>query len=105
MFKKCQKYEVYKISVNNWIYKYYVCAETEQEALNRVLNWLANRYPAICLPMRDFKDFVPEDLHVICHFYIGAIDKDEQLKYFGEDLKKIYEIGGFDEVTTEDVEK
>ena len=103
MFKKRQKYEVYKISVNNWIYKYYVCAETEQEAVNRVHNWLINHYPAICLPMRDFKDFVPEDLHVICHFYIGAIDKDEQLKYFGDDLKGVYEIGGFDDVTTEDI--
>lgn len=94
MFKKRQKYEVYKISVNNWMYKYYVCAETEQEALNRVHNWLANRYPAICLSRRNYEDIKLEDLHVICHFYIGAIDKDEQLKYFGDGLKGVYEIGG-----------
>lgn len=94
MFRKRPKKEIYKIAVKDWMYKYYVCAETEQEALDRLYKELSNRYPAICLSSRDYEEFKLEDFSIICHFYIGAIDKDEQLKYFGEDLKSVYEIGG-----------
>lgn len=103
MFRKQKTHEVYKISVDNWMYKYYVCAVNEQEALDRLYKELFNRYPAICLSRRNYEDFKPEDLHVMCHFYIGAIDKDEQVKYFGKDLKGVYEIRGeisrYEEVT------
>ena len=81
--KKQEKREVYKISVDNWMYKYYVCAEIEREALDRLYKDLSN--------------------HVICHFYIGALDRDEQVRIFGKDLKDVYEIGGgmsrYEEVT------
>ena len=101
--KKKEKREIYKISVDNWMYKYYVCAESEQEALEKVYKKLTNTYPAICLPRRNYEEFKLEDLHVICHFYIGALDRDEQVRIFGKDLKDIYEIGGgmsrYEEVT------
>ena len=92
--KKQEKREVYKISVDNWMYKYYVCAESEQEALEKVYKKLTNTYPAICLPRRNYEEFKLEDFHVICHFYIGALDRDEQVRLFGKDLKDVYEIGG-----------
>ena len=92
--KKKEKREVYKISVDNWMYKYYVCAESEQEALEKVYKKLTNTYPAICLPRRNYEEFKLEDFHVICHFYIGALDRDEQVRLFGKDLKDVYEIGG-----------
>ena len=101
--KKKEKREVYKISVDNWMYKYYVCAESEQEALEKVYKKLTNTYPAICLPRRNYEEFKLEDFHVICHFYIGALDRDEQVRLFGKDLKDVYEIGGgmsrYEEVT------
>ena len=101
--KKKEKREVYKISVDNWMYKYYVCAESEQEALEKVYKKLTNTYPAICLPRRNNEEFKLEDFHVICHFYIGALDRDEQVRLFGKDLKDVYEIGGgmsrYEEVT------
>lgn len=101
--KKQEKREVYKISVDNWMYKYYVCAASEQEALDRLYKELFNRYPAICLPKRNYEEFKLEDFHVICHFYIGALDIDEQVRLFGKDLKDVYEIGGgmsrYEEVT------
>lgn len=101
--KKQEKREVYKISVDNWMYKYYVCAESEREALDRLYKKLSNSYPAICLPRRNYEEFKLEDLHVICHFYIGALDRDEQVRIFGKDLKDVYEIGGgmsrYEEVT------
>ena len=92
--KKQEKREVYKISVDNWMYKYYVCAESEHEALDRLYKKLSNSYPAICLSRRNYEEFKLEDLHVICHFYIGALDRDEQVRIFGKDLKDVYEIGG-----------
>ena len=92
--KKQEKREVYKISVDNWMYKYYVCAESEHEALDRLYKKLSNSYPAICLPRRNYEEFKLEDLHVICHFYIGALDRDEQVRCFGENLNDVYEIGG-----------
>lgn len=101
--KKQEKREVYKISVDNWMYKYYVCAESEHEALDRLYKKLSNSYPAICLSRRNYEEFKLEDLHVICHFYIGALDRDEQVRIFGKDLKDVYEIGGgmsrYEEVT------
>ena len=51
--KKQEKREVYKISVDNWMYKYYVCAESECEALDRLYKKLSNSYPAICLSRRN----------------------------------------------------
>ena len=68
--KKQEKREVYKISVDNWMYKYYVCAESEREALDRLYKKLSNSYPAICLSRRNYEEFKLEDLHVICHYNI-----------------------------------
>ena len=92
--KKQEKREVYKISVDNWMYKYYVCAESEHEALDRLYKKLSNSYPAICLSRRNYEEFKLEDLYVLCHFYIGALDRDEQVRCFGENLNGVYEIGG-----------
>lgn len=92
--KKKEKREVYKIAVKRWLKKYYVCAMNDQEALEKVYKKLTNTYPAICLSTRNYEEFKLEDLYVLCHFYIGALDRDEQVRCFGENLNGVYEIGG-----------
>ena len=91
MSRKYQNHKIYRITVKNWPNYYYVCATTDKKALAAVYQYVHDKYPAICLAVRNYVEFTPEDFTIGYSFPVWALDRDDQIKYFGKERDKVFE--------------